>query len=208
MKIIPSILTQSADEIRTKLRSVQGLNLMVQVDFMDAQFVESQSVLPDDLPRELGVVSWEAHLMVQDPMSWSPPIYSLGCQRIFWHAEVLPEDLMLPMNSTRIEHGLALRLETPISAIDPHLTALRSVLLLSIKRPGFQGESFDESVYEKIRALRAKYPHLKITVDGGVKLEHMKPLTKLGVDSVSVGSSFWKFGDPKTVLAAFRQATL
>ncbi|PJE75489.1 hypothetical protein COV04_04600 [Candidatus Uhrbacteria bacterium CG10_big_fil_rev_8_21_14_0_10_48_11] len=208
MQIIPSILTDSVDDLKTKLASIHGLNLTIQVDFMDGQFVKTRSLQPDDLPQELAGVSWEAHLMVQDPMSWSPPLYRLGCMRLYWHSEVLPEGLALPVHSAHIEHGLALRLETPISIIAPYLANLSSVLLLSIKNPGSQGESFDESVYEKIRQLKALHPRLKVTVDGGVKIEHMKPLTKLGVDRVSVGSAFWKFGDSKTLLAAFRHATL
>lgn len=208
MVIIPSILTESVEEMTTQLASIVGLGLMVQIDFMDGQFVPTSSVMPDDLPDVLRDVPWEAHLMVQDPLSWSPPLYRQGVSRVYWHVEVLSEAMRLPRPSTRIEHGLALRLETPIEVIEPYLPTLTSVLLLSIENPGHQGEKFSELIYEKIKIIKDRHPHLKVMIDGGVQLEHMKPLTKLGVDRVSVGSAFWKFGDPKTVLAAFRQATL
>ncbi|MFA7286417.1 MAG: hypothetical protein WC052_02020 [Patescibacteria group bacterium] len=208
MVIIPSILTDSSQELISRVQSVAGLGLTVQVDFMDGQFVPTKSVSPDDLPELLRDVEWEAHLMVRDPLSWSPPLYRLGVSRVYWHVEALDGVLRLPRPSSRIEHGLALRLETPVTAIESYVPSLTSLLLLSIEKPGYQGEVFSEAVYEKIRTVKARYPQLKLTIDGGVKIEHMKPLSKLGVDRVAVGSTFWKFGDPKTVLAAFRQATL
>jgi len=208
MEIIPSILTSSVDEVDKRLKSIQGLNLNVQIDFMDGQFVETKSVLPEDLPEGIKYITWEAHLMVQDPLSWSRSLYGLGCQRIYWQVEVLHSGIDLPSISTKIEHGLALKLETSIDSIESYLPYLKSVLFLSIQKPGYQNEKFEESIYDKIKELKYRYPKIKITVDGGVKIEHMKPLSRLGVDRVAVGSAFWQYGDPKTVLSAFRQATL
>lgn len=208
MEIIPAILTRSRDEITERLTSLAGLDLTVQIDFMDGQFVPSRSLPPDDLPDELALASWEAHLMVQEPVAWSQPLYTRGVKRLYWHVEALPADAIIPHHHSDVEHGLALMLDTPIEVLEPFLSMAQSVLLMSIEDPGYQGELFVESVYAKIKALKKKHPHIKVAVDGGVKMEHLKPLSILGVDRVTVGSAFWKFGDPKTVLAAFRQATL
>ena len=208
MEIVPSILTQSKSEIILRLESLQGLGLTVQIDFMDGQFVPSRSLAPDDLPEELMAAPWEAHLMVQQPVAWSQSLYSRGCRRIYWHVEVLPPETTVPHHLSHIDHGLALRLETPVAAIEPFVPMIQSVLLLSIREPGFQGHDFQPEVFDKIKELKNFYPHLKVCVDGGVHIEHLKPLAKMGVDRVAVGNAFWKFGDPNTVLAAFRQATL
>lgn len=208
MEIVPSILTQSSDEVSERLMSLKSLDLNVQIDFMDGQFVPSRSLLPDDLPNEIMGMPWEAHLMVEQPIAWSQPLYMRGCRRIFWHVEVLPPETNIPHRVSHIEHGLALRLETPISAIEPFAAMVPSILLLSISDPGFQGRPFQEAVFDKIDELKKLHPHLKICVDGGIGLEHLKKLAKMGVDRAVVGSAFWKYGDPKTVLAAFRQATL
>ncbi len=208
MEIIPSILEKSKDGVLEKIEAARPLGVTVQVDLCDGEFAPSQTVLPDDLPQELRAVPWEAHLMVKDPVTWSGPLYARLCERVYWHAEVLPNAAIIPRHFTTIEHGLALRLETPVSVVDEFVPIVRSVLLLSIDEPGFQGKKFQESVYEKIKALKHKHPGIKITVDGGIGMEHMKPLKMLGVDRVAVGNAFWKFNDPKTVLSAFRQATL
>lgn len=207
MEIIPSILTASTQELVQQLSSLDSLGLTVQIDFMDGQFVPSRSLTPAELPDALVAVPWEAHLMVTDPVTWSHALYEHRCRRVYWHVEVVLPGAIVPHHPT-VEHALALRLETPVTALEPFAAMVGSVLLLSINEPGYQGEVFQESVYEKVKQIKASHPHLKVAVDGGVGLEHLKPLEKLGVDRVVVGSAFWKFGDPKTVLAAFRQATL
>lgn len=208
MEIIPSILENTSGEILSKIEAIRPLGLTAQIDFMDGQFVESHSAMPDDLPIELRSVPWEAHLMVSDPVAWSLPLYIRNCLRVYWHVEVLPGVGIIPRHISKVEHGVALRLETPVSAVDDYIPAVRSVLLLSIDKPGYQGKKFQDDVYEKVKALKHKHPGVKITVDGGIGMEHLKPLKQLGVDRVAVGAAFWKFNDPKTVLAAFRQATL
>lgn len=208
MEINPSILTDKSEEVVEKLTKLQGLHLTPQIDFMDGEFVPSISLKPEQLPAELKHMSWEAHLMVNSPANWSSRLYGYGCRRVYWHVEALSEGEMLPHKSSRVEHGLALRLETPVAAIGEHKKNMECVLLMAIERIGYQGEEFKEQVYEKIKQVKKLYPRLPVAVDGGVKLEHMKPLAKLGVNRVSVGSAFWQFGDAKTTLASLRKATL
>ena len=154
MEIIPSILTESAEEVIKRLASLRGLGLSPQLDFMDGQFVPSQSIAPDDLPPDIQEFQWEAHLMVQEPLVWSQPLYAKQCRRIYWHVEVLPLDVTIPHHLAHVDHGIALRLETPVSVIEPFVPMIQSVLLLSIKEPGFQGRQFQVSVYP-MRRMRA-----------------------------------------------------
>ena len=208
MEIIPSILEKSKEGLLNKIEAIRPLRLTAQIDLADGEFVNNRTLKAADLPAELRSVSWEAHLMVKDPVTWSQSIYNLSCCRVFWHAEVLSGPAMIPRHYTKIDHGLALRLETPVTIIDQYIPLVRSVLLLSIDKPGFQGKKFQEQVYDKIQELKHKHPGVILTVDGGINLQHLKQLKQLGVERVAVGDSFWKYGDPKTVLAAFRQATL
>jgi ribulose-phosphate 3-epimerase len=208
MEIIPAILTIKPEEVADKLIKLQGLHLTPQIDFMDGEFVQTVSVKPEQLPIEIKSKSWEAHLMVNNPASFSARLYGFGCRRIYWHVEAFGKGESLPHKSSRVEHGLALKLETPIEAIEEHSKNIETVLLMSIAKIGVQGEKFDEKVYEKIEQVKKKYPRLPIAIDGGIKLEHLKNLAKLGVNRAVVGSAFWKFSDVKATLASFRQATL
>lgn len=208
MQIIPAILTDSRETLIKQLVTARPLGLMVQLDFADGQFVPSHTLPPEDLPPELLAMSWEAHLMTQDPQGWSRRLYAFRPARIYWHVETLAPGLKIPHRLSSIEHALAVSFETPLATIEPYLPMVDSVLLMSIARPGYQGEQFQPSVYERITQLKTKHPRLKITIDGGVKLEHLKPLVKLGVDRVAIGSGFWQYGDVKSVLGEFRKASL
>lgn len=208
MQIIPAILTESREELLQRLVEVRSLGLMVQIDFADGQFVESQSLPPEDLPPEILTIPWEAHLMTENPQNWSRRLYGHRPSRIYWHVEALSSGRSIPHRLSAVEHAVALRLETPLSALDPFITMVDSVLLLSIARPGYQGERFEEAVFDKIKELKKAQPRIKITVDGGIKLEHFKPLVAMGVDRAVVGSGFWQYKDLKSVLGEYRKASL
>lgn len=208
MQIIPAILTDQPTEVTERLEQLSDLSLAVQVDFMDGQFVPSKSIRPEELPKDIKNNEWEAHLMVADPLGFAARLYPYGCKKIYWHIETLSANFSWPYLSSEVDHGAALLIDTPISKLEPYLPHIQSVLLMSIARPGFQGEKFDERVWSKISQLKKMYPRLKITVDGGVKIEHVRLLANAGVDAAVIGSAFWQFGDIKQTLAALRQATL
>ncbi|MFL5337398.1 MAG: ribulose-phosphate 3-epimerase, partial [Geminicoccaceae bacterium] len=63
--------------------------------------------------------------------------------------------------------AMALNPPTPLSAITPYLDELDDVLVMSVM-PGFGGQSFEASVLDKVRALRAARPRLPISIDGGI----------------------------------------
>ncbi|PKA12001.1 ribulose-phosphate 3-epimerase, partial [Leptospira meyeri] len=64
--------------------------------------------------------------------------------------------------------------------------------------PGFYGQSFVKSGFEKIAAVRklTKPYNIELEVDGGVNESNMEELAKLGVDITVVGSGLYKTGDP------------
>ena len=62
---------------------------------------------------------------------------------------------------------------------------------MGINHVGFQGEPFDERVIEKVKAVRAKYPEMIISVDGGVSLETAPKLIEAGVSRLIVGSAIF-----------------
>jgi len=56
------------------------------------------------------------------------------------------------------EVGLALLIDTPLSAIDEYASQCDAVLLMSIPSLGKQGAPFDDRIYDRIRALHTKIP--------------------------------------------------
>ena len=89
------------------------------------------------------------------------------------------------------EFGVALNLETPITVLDNFISGIDLVLLMSVN-PGFTGQEFLPAAIDKIKALRRKYPHVKIEVDGGINLANAKEIIEAGADFLAVGSAIFE----------------
>jgi len=79
------------------------------------------------------------------------------------------------------------------------------VQCMGIKKIGFQGQSFDESVIERVRLLRASFPQLMISVDGGVNESNIVALAEAGADHLVVGSAIWSSETPTDALARLQE---
>ena len=66
---------------------------------------------------------------------------------------------------------------------------------MGIEKIGFQGQDFDERVIGQIMGLRAKYPELKISIDGSVNKNTAPELVKAGVDRLVIGSALLRSFD-------------
>lgn len=64
--------------------------------------------------------------------------------------------------------------------------------------PGFYGQSFIKTGFEKIEKVRKMTsPYgIELEVDGGVNESNIRELEKLGVDLCVVGSGLFKTGNP------------
>ena len=72
--IIPAIIAKSQDELEKNIHKVKDFVDLIQLDFMDGNFVPNQSIDFDfELPETDCV--YEAHLMVSDPSNWTKNIW-------------------------------------------------------------------------------------------------------------------------------------
>jgi ribulose-phosphate 3-epimerase len=87
---------------------------------------------------------------------------------------------------------------TSLKTLYPVLDHLDLVLLMSVN-PGFGGQSFIPSTLKKIERLRKMIDQncyrLEIEVDGGVKVENIKEVSKAGGDIFVVGTGIFKTKD-------------
>ncbi len=155
-------------------------------------------------------LDFEAHLMVNAPEFVAENWIKAGAKRIVFHIESskgvyqLVKDLRntygyVGESAYDLEIGVVINVETPILALDEYLkpnlagrTLVDFVQFMGIKRVGFQGESFDEAVLDKISDLREEYPDTIISVDGGVNLENAKDIVEAGANRLVVGSVIYE----------------
>ena len=89
--------------------------------------------------------------------------------------------------SESVEVGLALKNDTPVEKIEPFVSKINIVLLMSIV-PGFQGQPFIPKALEKIKELKSLAWQVGIGVDGSVKNTNIREIINAGADFVIVGS--------------------
>lgn len=78
------------------------------------------------------------------------------------------------------------------------------VLVMTV-HPGFGGQKFMTSQLPKVTALREKYPHLNIEVDGGLGVGTVGPAAEAGANVIVAGSAIFGANDPADVIAKMRE---
>ncbi|XOU94975.1 MAG: hypothetical protein ACNFW9_02795 [Candidatus Kerfeldbacteria bacterium] len=191
-QIIPAILEKDISEIQKKLDSLSDLVDWVQIDLADGDFVDNILVSPEKLNSLQTNLNLEVHLMVRKPEEWikylNPDIF----KRVYFHIEALPEpgDLIVDIRGNDIEAGLAINIDTPISAIREHADRVDSILFMSVE-PGLQGQDFNPEVFPKIDEFYNEFPDHLIAIDGGVNISNFMDILSSGVDNISIGSAIF-----------------
>src|SRR6185436_19410235 len=96
---------------------------------------------------------------------------------------------------------------TPPSVLEYVLDDLDLVLVMSVN-PGFGGQKFIPTVYPKLREVRTMLGArpVEVSVDGGVNLEHARPLAEHGVSVLVAGSAVFGAPDPAGMIKRLRSA--
>ncbi len=205
-QIIPAILGENFNEVSKKLALVEGLVEWAHIDVCDGVFAEGFTWdNPQDLFQIEGKTKIAVHLMVDRPEEIAGEWLEVA-DRVIIHAEATDKigEIIEIFNGRSLMLGVALKLETPIEEIEPFMAQVKNVHLMSIAEIGHHGEPFEESVIEKIKTLRQKYPSVIIGVDGGVNLENAKSLLDAGVNELIVGSALWKSKDIAETIKEFQ----
>lgn len=223
--IIPAIMPQNFEGLRSEMKRFVSLVPLVQIDVMDGNLSPSKSWPYKDIVdgeflkivnQEVGFPSWEeldfeVDLMVADPVRMADQWIAAGAARVIVHYEsASPEIISTVLGTIKdkgVESVLALGLETPIetaiSFFEINKDNIDAIQFMGIKNIGFQGEAFDERVLANIASFREKYPEVITSVDGGVHEDSAVKLTEVGVSRFVVGSAFADNASPAEVIEKF-----
>jgi ribulose-phosphate 3-epimerase len=106
-----------------------------------------------------------------------------------------------------VKAGAALNPATHPAVLDYVLDDLDLVLVMSVN-PGFGGQALIPAVYPKIRQIRTQLARRRVdvSIDGGVKVEHARPLAEHGASILVAGSAVFEANDPAAVIEQMRAA--
>lgn len=207
IQIIPAILATTEKEYSKFTDKVNSSSLTgidwIHIDYMDNKFVQNKSIGPDIIAKckPESSLKIEAHLMVINPFEWLDQLRSADVSRVISHIEVGEREIRSFIDKAKtlnLKVGLAINPETPVSALEPFLDEVDTVLVMGV-HPGFQGQKFIPETLEKIIELssRRSLSHFKIGVDGGISEENARQVVEAGADYLVIGSNLFKYDNLK-----------
>jgi ribulose-phosphate 3-epimerase len=185
--IIPAIIAKTQNELDELLSKVEDYSELVQLDIMDEKFVPSRS-LDFDFDISGRNISFEAHLMISDPIEWIKKNW-WKVDTIIVHFETCdkPEDIISFVKNKGKKIGFAINPRTVIDNVKAYLDDIDQLLIMTVN-PGFYGSKFLPDTIDKIREARKIKPDLDIEVDGGVAPDTIKIINDAGANMFVSGS--------------------
>lgn len=193
LKVIPSILSNSPEEAKELLVKAEGVVDRVQIDIVDGVFANNKTIDPSALEDVETSLNLDFHLMVKEPVNWVEKCLRAGADRIIGQVEMMASqvEFLKKVQEVGVLAGLALDLETPISALDTTIVADMDVILIMSVQAGFGGQEFKRKALGKILELKklktSRQARFNICVDGGETLEVVDESHFLGADEIVVG---------------------
>lgn len=201
MIIAPSILNlKKEDRINMYDRFVKSNITMIHIDVMDNVFVPN---ITDGLEMINSLKDYDfvidTHLMVKEPLTIAKQYYN-NSDFITIHYEAC-SDVLATIKEIKkhTKVGLSIKPSTSVYDIVNYLPFVDEVLIMSVE-PGFGGQSFMESAYEKVSILNKlrsdndNFDYI-IEVDGGINTMIAKKLATCGCNVVVMGTYILKCED-------------
>lgn len=184
-------------------------------DVMDNHFVPNLSfgAMVAAALRKRTNIPIHAHLMTYKPETLISPFHDAGVNLIFIHPESTPHihRLLAQIKSMGMQAGIAINPGTPLNVIEPVADMLDSILIMSVN-PGFGGQSFIPTTYNRLRELckiiNKSGINPTIQCDGGVNLNTIKLLKEAGMTAAVVGSALFINNNPETEITELQKAVL
>jgi ribulose-phosphate 3-epimerase len=218
VRIAPSILSADFGVLAEEIARVEAAGAdQIHIDVMDGCFVPNITMgFPIlDAVRKRTRLPLDLHLMIVEPEKYLGEFAARGADMLTVHVEACPH-LQRTLTGIRelsgkrgapVKAGAALNPATHHSALEYVLDDLDLVLVMSVN-PGFGGQKLIPAVYPKIREIRARLGSraVDLSIDGGVTVEHARPLVEHGASVLVAGSAVFEAADPAAVIKQMRAA--
>ncbi|MCO4484542.1 ribulose-5-phosphate 3-epimerase [Streptococcus infantarius subsp. infantarius] len=213
-KIAPSILAADYANFASELKRIEETSAeYVHIDIMDGQFVPNITFGADVVAsmRKHSKLVFDCHLMVVNPERFVDAFAQAGADIMTIHAEstLHIHGALQKIKKAGMKAGVVINPGTPISAIEPVLSLVDQVLIMTVN-PGFGGQAFIPEMLEKVQKVAKirdeKGYDFDIEVDGGVDNKTIKACYQAGANVFVAGSYLFKASDLTAQVETLRVA--
>lgn len=172
---------------------------IVHIDVMDGVYVENVTFGPQlisDL-KKITKLPLSVHFELVRPETFFPMFARAGADIITFQLDACPNPIHLlrEIHKAGLKAGIGIGPAYDVENIRYLLHHIDGLILMSVE-PGYGGQPFEASVYDKLRRaieimdeVGRKVP---ISIDGGVNAEIGRRLVEAGADVLIAGSSVFK----------------
>lgn len=188
MKLSASVL--SAGNKKDAIDKLNKTNIdYIHLDVMDNKFVNNETFSIDEIVKCVSICNKrvDIHFMVEDPLYYLDKLIGISFDYFIFHIEVDGVDeIIRRLKDTNYKIGLAIKPNTDINKLDMYLDDIDLILVMSVE-PGYGGQKFIESTYNRILEIRKIIGNrdILIEVDGGINDSNYK---QIDADIIVVGS--------------------
>jgi len=198
--LAPSIIAADFAHIAAEIAACEaGGAGWLHVDVMDGHFVPTITIGPlfTKACKRSTRLPLDVHLMIENPEAHVEAFAKAGANNITVHVEACADagNVIRQIKSLGCTAGITLRPVTPVSLIQPVLSQVDLVLVMSVN-PGFSGQAFMGEMVDRVKELRAKLdavnPSAHLEVDGGISVETLPLMRDAGATVFVSGSSVFR----------------